>query len=78
MQYRDLRILMIDLVFPIILIVAGLALSKIQVISTGVPRVMSPSLFPQPSPYSFNSNGSYSGSSEGFFNTYMGNNSAWK
>lgn len=46
MQFRQPRTLMIEMFFPIVLIVAGLALSKIAVIKTGVPREMSPSIFP--------------------------------
>lgn len=57
MQFRDRRTLVIELLFPIFLIVAGLALATIQFFKDGVPRVMSPSIFPTPTPTSYNLNG---------------------
>mmetsp|Transcript_30475 Transcript_30475/g.46693 ORF Transcript_30475/g.46693 Transcript_30475/m.46693 type:complete len:328 (+) Transcript_30475:2074-3057(+) len=46
MQVRDKKTLSIDCIFPIILIIAGLALSTIAVIKDGVNREMSPFIFP--------------------------------
>jgi hypothetical protein len=46
---RDKKTLGIDTVFPVLLIVAGLALSTVAVIKDGQTRVMNPaSIYPQP------------------------------
>jgi len=42
------------MVFPIIFIFTGLALATIKPIREGVPRPLSPSQFPQPSPLYYN------------------------
>ena len=46
MMLRDKKTLSIDTIFPIILIIAGLALSTVAVIKDGVQREMSPFIFP--------------------------------
>ena len=45
MQIRDKKTLTIDTIFPIILIMAGLALSTIAFFTNGVGREMSPSIY---------------------------------
>jgi hypothetical protein len=42
------------MLFPIIFIFLGLALSTIKVIREGKPRILSPSIFPQPSHLYYN------------------------
>lgn len=46
MQRRDTKTLAIDTIFPILLIIVGLALSTISFFKDGVPREMSPFIFP--------------------------------
>jgi len=46
MQIRDKKTLTIDTIFPIILILAGLALATISIFKNGVPREMSPYIYP--------------------------------
>jgi hypothetical protein len=49
MQIRDKKTLGIDTVFPILLIIAGLALSTVSVIKDGKERPMSPTqVYPTP------------------------------
>jgi hypothetical protein len=48
MQVRDKKTLGIDTIFPILLIVAGLALSTVAVIKNGQSREMSPAIYPAP------------------------------
>jgi hypothetical protein len=48
MQVRDKKTLGIDTIFPIWLIVAGLALSTVAVIRDGRSRSMSPAIYPAP------------------------------
>lgn len=49
MQVRDKKTLGIDTVFPVLLIVAGLALSTVAVIKDGQSREMNPlTIYPQP------------------------------
>ena len=47
-QVRDKKTLGIDSIFPILLIIAGLALSTISVIKNGVSKPMSPAIYPAP------------------------------
>ena len=49
MQIRDKKTLTIDTIFPIILILAGLALATIKIFKDGVPREMSPYIYPEES-----------------------------
>ena len=51
---RDPRTLIIDMLFPIIFIFAGLALATIKPIKEGKPRDLSPTIFPQPSHLVYN------------------------
>ena len=53
-QVRDPRTLIIEMLFPIIFIFLGLFLATIKPIREGVPRVMSPQLFPEPSNLVYN------------------------
>ncbi len=53
-QVRDPRTLIIEMMFPIIFIFAGLALATVKPIKPGVPRPLSPSIFPEPSHLYFN------------------------
>jgi hypothetical protein len=46
MQIRDKKTLGIDLIFPIILIFAGLALSTFSIIREGLSKEMTPFMFP--------------------------------
>lgn len=45
---------MIELVFPIIFIFAGLALSNIKFLRDGHPRLLSPTIFPSPNELYYN------------------------
>jgi hypothetical protein len=54
MQVRDKKTLGIDTIFPILLIIAGLALSTVAVIKNGKARSMSPAIFPAPVSFSNN------------------------
>lgn len=54
LQVRDPRTLIIEMMFPIIFIFAGLALATIKPIREGVPRLLSPSIFPTPSHLYYN------------------------
>lgn len=54
LQIRDVRTLIIEMLFPIIFIFAGLALATIKPIREGQPRLMSPSTFPAPSHLYYN------------------------
>lgn len=53
-QVRDPRTLIIEMLFPIIFIFAGLALATVKPIKPGVPRALSPEIFPTPSHLYFN------------------------
>ena len=55
LQVRDPRTLIIEIFFPIIFIFVGLALANVKVFKDGIPRLLSPSLFPQPSHLYYNS-----------------------
>ena len=46
MQIRDSKTLTVDTIFPIILILVGLALSTISIFKDGVPREMTPYIYP--------------------------------
>lgn len=46
MQIRDKKTLSIDTIFPIMLILVGLALATISIFKDGVPRDMSPYIYP--------------------------------
>lgn len=80
LQIRDSRTLVIELVFPIIFIFAGLALSNIKFLKDGHPRVLSPTQFPQPNLLYYNNpviEGA--GKSEDFVNNYFTRNpKEWK
>jgi hypothetical protein len=54
LQVRDQRTLIIELLFPIIFIFVGLALATNKPIKEGKPRLMSPSIFPEPSHLYYN------------------------
>jgi len=47
MQIRDKKTLGIDTIFPIVLIIVGLALATVSIFKDGVPRLMSPYIFNQ-------------------------------
>jgi len=47
MQIRDKKTLGIDTLFPILLIIVGLALATISLFKDGTPRIMNPSLYEQ-------------------------------
>jgi len=47
MQIRDVKTLGIDTIFPIVLIIAGLALATIAIFKDGIPRLMSPYIYDQ-------------------------------
>lgn len=49
MQIRDKKTLSIDTIFPIILILVGLALATISIFKDGTPRELSPYIFPESS-----------------------------
>ena len=55
LQVRDPRTLIIELVFPIIFIFSGLGLATIKFLKDGHPRLLSPTIFPSPSPLYYNS-----------------------
>ena len=46
MQLRDSKSLFVEGFFPLLLIAAGLALSKLQIFFTGPSRFETPALFP--------------------------------
>ena len=48
MQVRDMKTLGIDTVFPILLIIIGLALATITIFKDGVARDMSPYIYSTP------------------------------
>ena len=48
MQIRDRKTLGIDTIFPILLIIVGLALATISFFKKGAPRDMTPFLYPSP------------------------------
>jgi len=56
MQVRDKKTLGIDTIFPVILIVVGLALATITFIKDGPSRVMTPFLYPVPLQMVYNKN----------------------
>jgi len=84
-QIRDKKTLGIDTVFPIILIIVGLALSTIKTFKDGQARTMSPNIYPQPNSGYSNENSLYLESSDisdfmsnylyvnDSFNTYVNN-----
>lgn len=53
-QVRDQRTFVLELLFPIIFIFVGLALATNKPIKAGIPRLMSPSIFPEPSHLYYN------------------------
>jgi hypothetical protein len=53
-QVRDPRTLVIEMLFPIIFIFAGLALATRKPIMPGIPRVLTPTMLPSPSHLVFN------------------------
>lgn len=53
-QTRDLRTMVIEMLFPIIFIFLGLFLATIKPIREGVPRILTPTMFPEPSHLVFN------------------------
>jgi len=56
MQVRDQKTLGIDTIFPVLLILVGLALSTISFIKNGVSRDMSPFIYPGPFNFFYNGN----------------------
>jgi hypothetical protein len=55
LQIRDPRTLVIELLFPIGFIFGGLGLATIKFLKDGHPRLLSPTIFPEPSPLYYNS-----------------------
>ena len=51
MQIRDKKTLGVDTLFPILLIIIGLALATISIFKDGDPRDMTPSLYEQDKMY---------------------------
>ena len=55
MQIRDRKTLAVDTIFPILLVVIGLALATVAIFKEGQPRVMSPlAIYPTPIPLMYN------------------------
>lgn len=54
-QVRDMKTLAIDTVFPVLLIICGLALATIAIFKNGEARLMSPFILPGPDPMFYNS-----------------------
>lgn len=54
MQIRDKKTLSIDTIFPVILIIAGLALSTVAFFKDGQGREMTPFIFPSPLKFYYN------------------------
>ena len=54
MQIRDKKTLSIDTIFPVVLIIAGLALSTVAFFKDGVGREMTPFIFPTPLKFYYN------------------------
>ena len=77
MQVRDKKTLGIDTIFPIILILAGLALSTVAIFKNGVSREMSATLYPTPLKIIQNSQSAFSNQSyiEAFVKNNMVDNS---
>jgi len=48
MQIRDKKTLAVDTIFPILLVIIGLALATVAIFKEGAPRVMSPFIYPTP------------------------------
>ena len=48
MQVRDKKTLGIDTIFPILLILVGLALSTVAIFKDGKARTMSATIYPKP------------------------------
>lgn len=63
-QIRDKKTLGIDTVFPVVLIIVGLALATIKTFQNGGARTMSSALYPQPNNVYVNGN-SYNTAKEG-------------
>ena len=56
MQVRDKKTLGIDTIFPVLLILVGLALSTISFIKDGPSRDMTPFIYPSPLKMYYNKN----------------------
>lgn len=56
MQVRDRKTLGIDTIFPILLIIVGLALATISFFKQGAAREMTPFLYPSPMKMYYNKN----------------------
>ena len=72
LQVRDPRTLIIEIFFPIIFIFVGLALANVKVFKDGIPRLLSPSLFPQPSHLYYNSPSFNDEKTDTFVTDYFG------
>jgi hypothetical protein len=46
MQIRDMKTLFIDTLFPVSLIIGGLALATVAIFEPAIPLSMTPALFP--------------------------------
>jgi len=55
-QIRDKKTLGIDIFFPVILIITGLALSTVSIFKNGEARTMNPNIYPQPNNVYSNAN----------------------
>lgn len=66
MQRRDKKTLAIDTLFPVFLIIVGLALSTISFFKEGAPRIMSPFIYTDSIDLVRNQNSAY-------LNTELGN-----
>jgi len=56
LQIRDPKTLMVELFFPLLLIIMGTGLASVKFFYDGAPRMMSPTIFPSPNPLVVNTN----------------------
>jgi hypothetical protein len=71
MQVRDRKTLAIDTIFPVLLIIIGLALSTISFIKPGPSRLMTPFLYPAPLQMYYNKNSAGITAASGDIDTFM-------
>ena len=78
MQVRDRKTLGIDTIFPILLIIVGLALATISFFKTGAPREMTPFLYPSPMQIYYNAESTSLTSASGSEDITSFMNSQWR
>jgi hypothetical protein len=76
MQVRDRKTLGIDTIFPILLIIVGLALATISFFKQGAPRLMTPFLYPSPMDIYYNKESATITEESNIINEFM--NTYWK